>query len=117
MNDLDHKHLLISANIDNPPKKVTALNDWLKRLCTIIDMKIITGPHSVYQDEEGNRGITGIVGISTSHISIHVWDEPVPAQVKLDVYSCKPFNIHSVVEHLRELGLQDIKYKVIDRNF
>ena len=117
MNNLDHKHLLISATVDNPPKKVSELNAWLKHLCNLIDMEIITGPHSVYLSEKGNRGVTGIVGISTSHIAVHFWDEEEPAKVQLDVYSCKQFDIINVIDHLRQFGLQKIKYKEIDRNF
>ena len=38
----------------------------------------------------GNRGVTAFAIIETSHIAMHIWDEPNPALVQLDVYTCAP---------------------------
>jgi S-adenosylmethionine/arginine decarboxylase-like enzyme len=36
------------------------------------------GPYVKYSHMVGNRGITGAAIIETSHIVMHVWDEPEP---------------------------------------
>ena len=59
----------------------------------LIDMKTIKGPFASYVNNIGNRGITGFVMIETSHIAIHIWDEPDPALVQFDVYSCADFDV------------------------
>ena len=59
----------------------------LKRLIKDIDMKILGGPYLKYCDNIGNRGLTAVTIIETSHIAMHVWDEDNPSLVQLDVYS------------------------------
>ena len=31
--------------------------------------------------------------IETSHIAMHIWDEPKPALMQFDVYSCGEFDV------------------------
>ena len=88
---LQHKHLLIRAEVNDPIKDEKELKKWLKQLVKIIDMKIVKGPYASYVNKKGNRGVTGFVMIETSHIAIHIWDEPDPALVQFDVYSCADF--------------------------
>lgn len=102
--NIHKQHLVITGKITNPPKSVRQLNKWVKRLVEKIDMKILSGPHTVYCDKEGNRGITSLTAIETSHIAIHVWDEPEPAIIEVDVFSCKDFNPDDVFEMLGEFG-------------
>ncbi len=65
---------------------------------------------------EGNRGITGVVMIETSHISIHIWDEITPALVQCDVYSCAEFQRGEVVMHLGMMKPKKIEYMMMDRS-
>lgn len=74
------------------------------------------GPYSKYLDVEGNRGVTGIVVIETSHISFHCWDEVSPALIQMDVYSCKNFDPNRVINALLKFGLESYDILNIDRN-
>lgn len=113
---LNHKHLIIKAEINRPPTDITLLNDWFVRLVDKVGMKILMGPYSIYLNDPGNRGITGMVGITTSHASVHIWDEVKPAVLQMDVYSCKDFNIADVLEMLKEFDVVKSEYLVLDRN-
>jgi S-adenosylmethionine/arginine decarboxylase-like enzyme len=79
-------------------------------------MKIMLGPYVAYCDKPGNRGITGIAVIETSHIAIHVWDEPVPALVQFDVYSCAEFDPYKIAEKIKDdWSVERIDYKFLNR--
>lgn len=112
---LEHKHLLLRGKILNPPKNIEEFSEWIQLLVTKIDMKILMGPFTVYSDMIGNRGITSITVIETSHISAHVWDESDPALIELDVFSCKDFDPSVVVDHMKEFGLTHINFRMFDR--
>lgn len=96
---LVHHHIVVRSKISKPPQDIEILNTWFYDLIQKIDMKILRGPYSVYSDVEGNRGMTGVCIIETSHIAIHVWDEESPALMQLDVYSCKDFDKDVVLDH------------------
>ena len=112
---LKHKHLLVRAEVLDPPKDLKSTKLWLKKLIKDIDMKILGGPYLKYCDNIGNRGLTAVTIIETSHIAMHVWDEDNPSLVQLDVYSCKDFKKHTVVECLEEFEPVQIDYKYFDR--
>ena len=63
---LVHKHLIIRAEVNNPPKEEEYLTQWLKDLIVFIDMKILMGPYVKYCNMAGNRGITGIAVIEST---------------------------------------------------
>jgi S-adenosylmethionine/arginine decarboxylase-like enzyme len=111
-----HQHLLISATIKQPPQCEEELKQWLIGLVNKIDMEILDGPLVRYLDEPGNRGISGMVMITTSHIAIHIWDEFDPAYLKMDVYSCKEFNPEDVVEHLAAFHVDKLEVTLLDRS-
>ena len=110
-----HQHLIIRAEVNNPPKKEEQTINWLTDLVSKIGMKIVSGPHSKYVNKPGNMGITGVVIIETSHIAIHVWDEGSPALIQLDVYTCSPLNLDTVFEHIQEFEPVKVEYKYLDR--
>ena len=113
---LIHKHLIIRAEVNNPPKEVNKLTEWLKDFIASINMKIMLGPYVAYCNNEGNRGITGVAVIETSHIAIHVWDEPVPALMQLDVYSCAEFNPYLIADKLKkDFEVVKLDYKFLNR--
>jgi S-adenosylmethionine/arginine decarboxylase-like enzyme len=70
---------------------------FLKDLVERIDMKIIQGPFASYVDKPGNRGLTAIVMIETSHIAFHIWDEEDPSLLQFDLYTCGELNLPSVL--------------------
>ncbi len=63
---------------------------------------------------EDEGGITGVIVISTSHISIHCW--PLQRLFRLDAFSCKSFNADLAEAIIRNsLGVSDANTTVINR--
>lgn len=94
----------------------TILNDLdacfnlLNQLPQMIKMTKITQPYvfrynaNVPEDD----GITGVVIIAESHISLHTY--PNKNYAFMDIFSCKPFN----VEHARDFVIDFFKSKSPD---
>jgi len=111
-----HKHLIIRAEANRVPTDEEQLTEWLKDFIETINMKILMGPYVKYCKMEGNRGITGIAVIETSHIAIHVWDEPNPALMQIDVYSCAEFNVDEIAEKIKQdFDVVKLDYKYLNR--
>ena len=110
-----HKHLIIRAEVNRPITSEKEIKKWLRNLVKKIDMNIIKGPYASYVSKEGNRGITGIVMIETSHIAMHVWDETSPALVQCDVYSCAEFSSSEVLMELAVMEPTKIEHMLLDR--
>jgi len=105
---LQHQHIVIRAYVNKPPMATDVIESWLKDLIQAIDMKILSGPHAVYLDKAGNRGLT-------SHIAIHVWDEAVPGLIQLDVYSCKEFDKETVFAKFAQFEPVSVEWFMMDR--
>ena len=71
--------------------------------------------YSGYVSKEGNRGITAVVMIETSHIAIHIWDEISPALVQCDVYSCAEFSSNEVLMEFVKMEPTKIEHMLLDR--
>jgi|TARA_E500000318_G_scaffold107194_1_gene116183 S-adenosylmethionine/arginine decarboxylase-like enzyme len=112
---LEHKHLLIRTEVKKPLTTEVDTINWLKNLVSKINMNILAGPYASKVSKKGNKGLSGVVIIDTSHIAIHTWDESDPALIQLDVYSCKHFKKSDVVECLEKLQPVTIDYKYFDR--
>tara|TARA_B100001564_G_C20529767_1_gene619163 strand:+ start:488 stop:871 length:384 start_codon:yes stop_codon:yes gene_type:complete len=115
---LQHKHLLIRAEVDNCPSKddLGYVLTWMNILINKINMKLMQGPNISYVDQVGNRGITCMALIETSHIVLHIWDEESPGLFQLDVYSCKSFDLHIVLDCLKDsFKITKLQYKFLDR--
>ena len=110
-----HKHLIIRAEVNRPLKGEKETKQWLRKLVKKIDMKIIKGPFAGYVTKEGNRGVTGVVMIETSHIAIHVWDETLPALVQCDVYSCAEFSSNEVLAEFIDMEVVKMDHIMLDR--
>ena len=111
-----HKHLIIRAEANKVPTDEEILIHWLKEFIDFIGMKILMGPYVKYCKMEVNRGITGIAVIETSHIAIHIWDEPVPALIQMDVYSCADFDPYKIANKIKEdFDVVKIDYKYLNR--
>ncbi|MDK2896426.1 MAG: S-adenosylmethionine decarboxylase [Candidatus Atribacteria bacterium] len=68
------------------------------------------------EDHLEQEGISGIVIISESHISIHTF--PLRKYLSLDIFSCKPFDVEKATEHLVQFfGLTSFSKQVLDRGF
>ena len=111
-----HKHLIIRAEANKVPTDEEILIHWLKEFIDFIGMKILMGPYVKYCNMKGNRGITGVAVIETSHIVMHVWDEPNPALMQFDVYSCGDFNHTDICKKIMEdFDIHKIEYKYLNR--
>lgn len=117
MHELNHLHLLVTAYIDRPPLSAETGEEWLRQLVDLIDMQILMDANAIYCEDLGNEGVTGIVGLTTSHSAFHCWHLVERPFINFDVYSCKIFNPNIVFEHLKEeFGATEINFLLIDRN-
>ena len=112
---LQHKHLLVRAQVNTPPQKDFDLELELRSLVRHIDMKILSGPHTAWCPVEGNMGWSGTVIIETSSITFHSWTESHYPVIQLDVYSCKDFEIKTIMMWLGQFDPERVDYKFIDR--
>lgn len=112
-----HNHLLVNGYSLIPPTDEGKTIEWMKNLVESIDMKIIQGPFVSYVSKEGNRGLTAIVMIETSHIAMHVWDEEDPAFVQFDLYTCSTLPVEKVLKDLEDtFGLHNYQSMVLERS-
>ena len=112
---IEHRHLIIRAKINNPVVDEEYIKGWLNLLIKKIDMKILMGPYSTYCDMKGNRGMTAVAIIQTSHIALHMWDEESPGTLQLDVYSCSEFDVEDVLKQIEVFQPVAVDYYFIDR--
>ena len=112
---LVHHLLVINARVKDPPKNPEYIVQWKKKLVEDIGMKILEGPYARYHDMPGNRGLTAVTIIETSHIALHVWDEDEPGLLRLDVYSCAQFEINTILAAIEEFQPTLVDYKFLDR--
>ena len=111
-----HKHLLVNARVKDPIASEEKGIDFLTRLVERIDMKVIQGPFASYVDKPGNRGLTAIVMIETSHIAFHIWDEEDPSLLQFDLYTCGELNLPSVLLAIGEqFKIISMDYNLFDR--
>jgi len=115
-NILLHKHLIIRAEVNKPPLLVSYLETWLKNFIESIKMKLFMGPFVKYCSMPGNRGVTAVAIIETSHIAMHVWDEVSPALMQFDVYSCSNIDPKEICNKIKkDFDIVKIEYKFLDR--
>lgn len=111
-----HNQLLVNAKANRPLVEEQETIEWMTDLVGKIDMNIIQGPYASYVSKEGNRGVTCIVMIETSHIALHVWDETDPALVQFDLYTCSTLPVQEVLSNLQQtFDLISYEYMVIER--
>jgi len=100
LKQIQHKHVIIRAEILSPPEESEEsekkLNDSVESLIKAIGMKTVLPARCVWVGEKGNEGYTGQAGLETSHIAYHIWNKPdkdimnchVAGLLQLDVYTC-----------------------------
>ena len=113
-----HKHLIVRADIGWSPKEedLNKVSDWIRSLIKKIQMKLLAGPYTTYVNELGNKGMTSVAIIETSHIALHIWDETNPGLMQLDVYSCADFYPQDVFNEVEKMfDTKKIEYKFLDR--
>ena len=118
---LQHKHLMISAEVSSPPMDTEEMNSFLTLLIKRIGMQIAIhpdlkgNPQSYFCDKNGNRGMTGIAILETSNVAIHTWTEDSPAKFEFDLYSCSDFEVEEILKMLDIFGLLRYNYILVDR--
>ena len=111
-----HNHLLLNGYTNNPPTDEEWIVNWMQDLVEQIGMKTIKGPFASYVTKEGNKGLTCVVMIETSHIALHIWDETKPAFVQFDLYTCSTLPSRQVLKNLEDnLGIFDYTHMVLNR--
>ena len=78
-------------------------------------MNILSGPHVAYVEKTGNRGLTGVAIIETSHVAVHIWDETNPALVQLDFYTCGTLDKDAIIKAIGPWGVVKHSFLVLDR--
>jgi len=84
----------------NPIANVNENDAFVKNIAKIINMDIISGPHSLYIKDKGNEGVSSVTIIKTSHICVHSWDKLKPGLIHLDIFSCKNFRVLDIKRFL-----------------
>lgn len=114
----DHRHILGTVFVANPPKTAAEGEQWLRALIDRVGMEILMDAQAVACQDLGNEGITGTAALTTSHASFHSWDKVSGhAFINFDLYSCKPFKSEDVISLLDEsFEVISGNYVVIDRN-
>ena len=112
-----HNHVLINGYTLLPPTDEKQTIVWMQQLVDSIGMKTIQGPFASYVTKEGNRGLTAVVMIETSHIAMHVWDETDPGFMQFDLYTCSTLPVEKVIKNLEDhFGLFNHSVLVLERS-
>ena len=117
---IQHKHIKIRAESNNPPMWPDDEIAWWNKLVVDIGMKKLDVEHNPicgYVDTPGNSGLTIAGIIETSHIAMHVWDELDPALIQLDVYTCSSLDTSVVMKALEQFEPVGIETKFLDREY
>jgi S-adenosylmethionine/arginine decarboxylase-like enzyme len=112
---LEHKHLIVRAEVKQPPKDPAKMEKWMSAMVSAIGMQELAAPRAIYSDMIGNRGLTCDVILNTSNAVIHTWDEVDPGLFMLDVYTCGALNPNVIFELLEEFEPTKIEYMYLDR--
>jgi S-adenosylmethionine/arginine decarboxylase-like enzyme len=119
-NSTMHKHLIVTGKTASPTKDPSVIERFLNDLVELVDMKVFMPARAKYCDDELNSGVTGDIVITTSHSSIHLWDNavgnPYPGLLQFDLYSCKDYNPDDVIKFIQATFDAEItSFQVIER--
>ena len=91
-----HHQTIVVATVQRQPCDINCedLSKFLSELVEEIKMNALFEPIVI----DGKYGFTGIVGIVTSHIAFHYFDEG--QTLHFDVYSCKEYDIVALINFL-----------------
>lgn len=112
---LEHKHLIVRAEVRNPPKDTALMEKWMSNMVATIGMVELAPPRAIYSDMEGNRGLTCDVILNTSNAVVHTWDEVDPVIFMLDVYTCGALDPNVIFDLLVDFDPVKIEYMYLDR--
>ena len=111
-------HLIIDGYTSNPGKFRDV--DFIYQLLDIypahIGMTKLSAPKvSKYiGPKPEDRGVSGIIGLAESHISIHTF--PEQSYINIDIFSCKEFDAEQAVKDLQNsFELSEVRSYLINR--
>ncbi|OGP74263.1 MAG: S-adenosylmethionine decarboxylase proenzyme [Deltaproteobacteria bacterium RBG_13_58_19] len=108
-------HLVLAGN-GSPPellRNISVIFNFLNSMPEQINMTQISPP-LVHQFREGGQGISGMVLIAESHISIHTW--PEKGALCLDIFSCKDFDTEKAVKiAVKAFRIKEWSHEVFER--
>lgn len=115
-----HLHLLINADIKNPPgpQDCDLVSNFMSGMVKHVRMKVMIDPVTAWCDDLGNEGITSTVILTTSHCTMHIWNFPEPhlSKMQFDLYSCAPFDVDEVMDFInKNFNVVSAGYKFLDR--
>lgn len=119
---LKHKHLILSLAVKFPPKDNIEVEALLSFIIKRVGMNIAQAdtipknPIAYFCDMTGNKGVTGIGILETSHTAIHVWEEEYPAKLEFDLYSCSEFDVEHIVSMMDTFEIVSGNFYVLDRD-
>jgi S-adenosylmethionine/arginine decarboxylase-like enzyme len=114
--DQPHYHLILRIEAENLPNTNEECTKVINELTSVIGMEIIYGPKSVYLGKPGFEGYSAFAIISTSHISLHIWEKTEPPLMQLDIFSCNSFSKKDIIDYLEsKFDIKEIKDIFIDR--
>ena len=112
---MHHNHLIAQGSVSNPPTDCEVIESWMGDLIQSLGMSPLISPKAAYCETIGNRGVTCISAIETSHIVLHVWDEAEVGSFQLDVYTCSNLDLEVVWSAIKVFQADNIQYKFYDR--
>ena len=123
MRRLTGKHLMLDAYVSDPAVFVPST---LIRVCKIVVAELgmtllgepivleVPSTDSLLDSVQDEGGISVIVPITTSHLSIHAW--PLRSAMMMDVFSCRSFDADHAVQILKaEMEITDCIVRLVDR--
>lgn len=111
-------HLVLDGYSSDPAiiGDVDRIREFLDEFPERMHMTKVTPPYvfRYHGATPQESGISGIVIIAESHISIHTF--PAKRYVSVDIFSCKPFDVDEAVQGLvKYFQLVDFRRQVFDR--
>lgn len=109
-------HLLLDGYGADPARldDVTFIFNTLNALPDLIGMRKIGFPHLARFTEREIAGVSGVVMIVESHISLHTYSKK--DFLSMDVYSCKTFDAEAVASYMKErFAIRELDVTVVER--
>jgi S-adenosylmethionine decarboxylase len=104
MNNNKGVHYIVNAydcetNLDS----VKAVEKLLNELVEKVGMTKLSVPTVLFHNAENieNSGVTGIILLSESHITIHTFSNR--GEFYMDLFSCKPYDVKIVRDYINEM--------------
>src|SRR5690349_12730978 len=68
---LVHEHLLVRATVEKPIGEPQAAFNLIEVLLGRLGLTLLCPPIAAYCSDPGNRGITALAAVTTSHVALH----------------------------------------------